>query len=173
MLGTSWHHEIPPLPCWFTIRGVHENSWINGLVQGKILTITGWWFGCHFWHFPIYRVSNHPNWRTHIFQRGSIHQPDIHYWDTPICLDMDEASPVPLQNSSINELNWPFSSLLTVSLPEGKLMVEFKVSLLKWMIYRGTPMTAWLNHEKKMESWTMKKHWRVASSPSKIGGISS
>ena len=27
--------------------------------------------------FPIYGVSNHPNWRTHIFQRGSNHQPVI------------------------------------------------------------------------------------------------
>ena len=32
---------------------------------------TGWWFGCHEFYFPIYWVSNHPNWRTHIFQRGS------------------------------------------------------------------------------------------------------
>ena len=33
---------------------------------------TGWWFGCHFfWHFPInFGNNHHPNWRTHIFQRG-------------------------------------------------------------------------------------------------------
>ena len=23
--------------------------------------ITGWWFGCHQFYFPIYWVSNHPN----------------------------------------------------------------------------------------------------------------
>ena len=32
--------------------------------------LTGWWFGCHFLNFPMYWVANHPNWRTHIFQRG-------------------------------------------------------------------------------------------------------
>ena len=90
MLGTSWHHEIPLLPCWFTIRGVHENSWSNGLVQGKILTITGWWFGCHFGHFPIYRVSNHPNWRTHIFHRGSNHQPD-EIWGFPVHVRLNQS----------------------------------------------------------------------------------
>ena len=34
--------------------------------------ISGWWFGCHeFGIFPlILGCSHHPNWRTHIFQRG-------------------------------------------------------------------------------------------------------
>ena len=32
--------------------------------------IAGWWFGCHEFYFPIYWVAHHPNWRTHIFQRG-------------------------------------------------------------------------------------------------------
>ena len=31
---------------------------------------SAWWFGCHFWHFPIYWECHHPNWRTHIFQWG-------------------------------------------------------------------------------------------------------
>ena len=29
---------------------------------------TGWWFGT--WFFPFSWEFNHPNWRTHIFQRG-------------------------------------------------------------------------------------------------------
>ena len=32
--------------------------------------IPGWWFGCHQFYFPMNWVANHPNWRTHIFQRG-------------------------------------------------------------------------------------------------------
>ena len=35
------------------------------------IAIAGWWFGtCLFNFFPIYWVSNHPTWRTHIFQKG-------------------------------------------------------------------------------------------------------
>ena len=33
-------------------------------------TFSDWWFGCHFFYFCICWVANHPNWRTHIFQRG-------------------------------------------------------------------------------------------------------
>ena len=37
----------------------------------KIRPFSGWWFGCHEFYFPINIGSNHhPNWRTHIFQRG-------------------------------------------------------------------------------------------------------
>ena len=34
--------------------------------------ITGWWFGCHQFYFPIYWVANHPNWLSYfsIFFRG-------------------------------------------------------------------------------------------------------
>ena len=45
---------------------------------------TGWWFGCHeFYIFPeILGISHHPNWRSHIFQRGSAknHQPGYIGW---------------------------------------------------------------------------------------------
>jgi hypothetical protein len=34
-----------------------------------LLLITGWWLE-HGFYFPIYIGNNHPNWRTHIFQRG-------------------------------------------------------------------------------------------------------
>ena len=45
--------------------------------EWPFLTITGWWFGCRFWNFRIYWVSNHPNWRTHIFRGVALaHQPD-------------------------------------------------------------------------------------------------
>ena len=42
--------------------------------------ITGWWFGTF---FP-YIGNNHPNWRTHIFQRDWNHQPD-HQRHQPWC----------------------------------------------------------------------------------------
>jgi hypothetical protein len=33
----------------------------------------------HGWIIFPYIGNNHPNWRTHIFQRGWNHQPDINY----------------------------------------------------------------------------------------------
>ena len=39
-------------------------------------TVAAWWFGCHFWHFPIYWVSNHPNWRSYFSEGWPNHQPD-------------------------------------------------------------------------------------------------
>ena len=38
------------------------------LGQPGLDTLTGWWFGCHFWHFTIYWVSNHPNWLSFFFR---------------------------------------------------------------------------------------------------------
>ena len=40
-----------------------------------IVTLTGWWFGCHFLFSQKYWISNHPNWRNHIFQRVGIQPP--------------------------------------------------------------------------------------------------
>ena len=40
----------------------------------------GWWFGCHQFYFPIYWVANHPNWLTHIFQRGG-YTTTNQFWD--------------------------------------------------------------------------------------------
>ena len=41
--------------------------------------ITGWWFGTWIFWLSIYWECHHPNWRTHIFQRGWNHQAD-HFW---------------------------------------------------------------------------------------------
>ena len=49
-----------------------------------ILCITGWWFGnidVIFFHSV---GNNHPQWRIHIFQRGSNHQPDMTCFDPDI-----------------------------------------------------------------------------------------
>ena len=37
--------------------------------------MTGWWFGTWRLWLSIYWEFHHPNWRTHIFQRDSNHQP--------------------------------------------------------------------------------------------------
>ena len=38
-------------------------------------TWSGWWFGCHFWHFPIYWECPHPNWRSYFSEGWPNHQP--------------------------------------------------------------------------------------------------
>ena len=40
------------------------------------MKITGWWFGTMEFYDCPYIGNNHPNWRTHFFQRGWNHQPD-------------------------------------------------------------------------------------------------
>ena len=38
--------------------------------------MAGWWFGTmEFYDFPFSRECHHPNWRTHIFQRGRAQPP--------------------------------------------------------------------------------------------------
>ena len=55
-----------------------------------VTRITGWWFGCHFL-FSHSVGNNHPNWRTHIFQRGGPTTNQImvrkgNHPPTPLCL---------------------------------------------------------------------------------------
>ena len=45
--------------------------------ENGILNRSGWWFGCHFWHFPICWEFLIIPTDFHIFQRGSKHQPVI------------------------------------------------------------------------------------------------
>ena len=49
-----------------------NNRWSSESQNFRIIQpFSGWWFGCHFWHFPRNIGNNyHPNWRSHIFQRG-------------------------------------------------------------------------------------------------------
>ena len=46
----------------------HAPPFLLGIQANR--TVSGWWFGCHGFYFPIYWECHHPNWRTHIFQRG-------------------------------------------------------------------------------------------------------
>ena len=38
-------------------------------------SLSGWWFGCHQFYFPIYWVANHPNWRSYFSEGWPNHQP--------------------------------------------------------------------------------------------------
>ena len=42
--------------------------------------VGGWWFGCHFWHFPINIGNFIIPIDVHIFQRGSYHQPVLIFY---------------------------------------------------------------------------------------------
>ena len=52
---------------WMELRGgfLHAHMEINGRI-----CLSGWWFGTWILLFHIYWEFHHPNWRTHIFQRG-------------------------------------------------------------------------------------------------------
>jgi hypothetical protein len=62
--------RIPPRKplCW---RHLHQQHWRNDIKYNQ-QQMSGWWFGT-FFIFP-YIGNNHPNWRTHIFQRDWNHQ---------------------------------------------------------------------------------------------------
>ena len=67
MMG--WFHGHQGHESWDDMVGIWWGTQEYWVYNG----ITGWWFGtyCIF----SYIGKNHPNWRTHIFQRGSNHQP--------------------------------------------------------------------------------------------------
>ena len=62
---------------WWRIVGFHG-------------AMAGWWFGTCF-IFP-YIGNNHPNWRTHIFQRGWNHQPDDVEWSLTMVLSTGKSA---------------------------------------------------------------------------------
>ena len=80
------------------VRKVHVDftTWISswdsqksgGVLKSRepktIVSIPGWWFGCHqFGIFPeILGCFHHPNWRSHIFQRGFSQAPTSHSFNT-------------------------------------------------------------------------------------------
>ena len=47
--------------------------------QFSLGIMTGWWFGCHQFYFPIYWVANHPNWLSYFSEGWPNHQPDEDY----------------------------------------------------------------------------------------------
>ena len=96
-MDVLWHcftHIVLSLDVCIVIWGLHLNllgqgceiwvaqfpwQWRCGYTYIIIYTYTGWWFGTGF--LFIHSVgNNYPNWRTHIFQRGWNHQPDIYIY---------------------------------------------------------------------------------------------
>ena len=67
-----WRRDVQPC-CWFwKILGLQ--------LQVSKRNLSGWWFQT-FGKFSISYMGCHPShWRTHIFQRGWNHQPDIETW---------------------------------------------------------------------------------------------
>ena len=55
-------------------------------IVGKPMIIAGWWFGTCF-IFPFSWECHHPNWRTHIFQRGRYTTNQIHIFHRFTLLD--------------------------------------------------------------------------------------
>ena len=77
--GTPWDTMVATGEEIQAVFSRVEAWWSVSKSPGKFRSVpraTGWWFGCHFWHVPIYWVANHPNWRTLIFFRG-VAQPPI------------------------------------------------------------------------------------------------
>ena len=71
-IGCHWYIPLAGeryIPWYFYI--VYQDQFISSF-------LTGWWFGTWFslMTFHINWECHHPNWRTHIFQRGWNHQPD-------------------------------------------------------------------------------------------------
>ena len=64
--------------------------------------------------FPIYWVSNHPNWRAHIFQRGWNHQPAIFWSHSGILeyLGFEDRQP------------WPFGPVGVLQVVEGRIRIK-------------------------------------------------
>ena len=71
------------LCAWFLFKGSNNQTVFIDVIHGFLMwlvspfyapkygtTVAGWWFGCHFLFSQKYWVSNHPNWRSHIFQDG-------------------------------------------------------------------------------------------------------
>ena len=72
-------------PPWVGIWRCHSRCAARWGIP-KIDGLSGWWFGGHFWHFPIWLGNNHhPKLTFHIFQRGGEKPPtsDV-LWKIPM-----------------------------------------------------------------------------------------
>ena len=77
-LGSSMSSLLSWSPFFMaTIIPSRNGDWLHPDLQ-QVLSITicpGWWFGCHFWHFPVYWVANHFNWLSYFSEGWPNHQP--------------------------------------------------------------------------------------------------
>ena len=70
LTGETWKSQA--LGRWLTVMFVMFVDSLNPweIPQHHDSTQTGWCFGCHFLFSHDYWECHHPNWRSHIFQRG-------------------------------------------------------------------------------------------------------
>ena len=61
-----WQSTVPSrsVSGWFL-----ESRLCMNIKRKTVINMTGWWFGCHFWHFPRNIGNNHPNWLSY-FSEG-------------------------------------------------------------------------------------------------------
>ena len=72
---------------WFCWENLHRKPWCLPLNRRVPVNVpknqSGWWSGTWIWFFHIV-ACHHPNWRTHLFQRGRYttnqQSNDIHDW---------------------------------------------------------------------------------------------
>ena len=66
--------ENPPFRWMISEQPLNRGCSIATFARGYLnleRLLSGWWFGCHQFYFSHdYWECHHPNWRTHIFQRG-------------------------------------------------------------------------------------------------------
>ena len=67
----EWLWQISPMSCNM-LSGIKFLGWA---IFKNSSTMAGWWFGTWTDDFSIYWEFHHPNWRSHIFQRGSLKPP--------------------------------------------------------------------------------------------------
>ena len=90
-----WLQELSSKSSWHFQTSIQVNIWRFPESWGYPCSssISGWWWLEHDFYFSIYWECHHPNWRTHIFQRVSNHQPDFRlgfaivnhlFWGTPM-----------------------------------------------------------------------------------------
>ena len=62
----------------FVVRYLYPNpSYEWYIIQSDLIWLVVW----NIFYFPIYWVSNHPNWRNHIFQRGGPTTNQLFFFD--------------------------------------------------------------------------------------------
>ena len=70
------HLDVSLTVCFLPWAGI---CWLSR-ARTKDVSMYNWLVVWNMFYFPIYWVSNHPNWRTHIFQRGGPTTNQIKMW---------------------------------------------------------------------------------------------
>ena len=96
------HRSAWPDDWWIDIK-----AWIKDILVGGLK---------HEFYFSIYLEFHHPNWRTHIFQRGRA-QPATSIWKDPI-----------LQQPEMLEVCWPWRATARSGSLRGSPCIEVRIA---------------------------------------------